>query len=125
MVIRDLNDCKEFIAGDGSLLRQLLHPETTNTLCRYSVCHATVKPHQRTKAHRLQATEVYYILEGEGFMYIDDESQRVERGQLIYIPPRAKQHIENIGNTDLFFLCIVDPAWNQKDEEVLDEENEK
>jgi mannose-6-phosphate isomerase-like protein (cupin superfamily) len=31
----------------------------------------------------------------------------------------AAQCITNSGNTDLKFICIVDPAWCAKDEEVL------
>ena len=30
MLIKDLNHCEEFIAGDDSLLRQLLHPDEDN-----------------------------------------------------------------------------------------------
>ncbi len=27
MLVRNLNECEEFIAGDGTLLRELLHPD--------------------------------------------------------------------------------------------------
>ena len=30
MLIKDLNHCEEFIAGDDSRLRQLLHPDEAN-----------------------------------------------------------------------------------------------
>ena len=119
MLIKDLNDCEEFMAGDGSLLRQLLHPDKANVTCRYSLCHATVKPGQTTKPHRLRVSEVYYILEGQGLMSIDGELQAVRPHQAIYIPPSSMQHIQNTGSSDLTFLCIVDPAWGEEDEEVL------
>ena len=119
MLIRDVKDCEEFLAGDGSPLRQLLHPEKMDISCRYSLCHATVKPGQKTRLHRLGATEVYYILEGEGLMSIDGESTKVRPGQAIYIPPHSTQCIENTGRSDLLFLCIVDPAWREEDEEIL------
>jgi mannose-6-phosphate isomerase-like protein (cupin superfamily) len=117
MLIKDLNDCEEFIAGDGSLLRQLLHPEKMEVACRYSLCHATVKPGQTTVPHRLRTSEVYYVLEGEGYMSIDGESKTVRPGQVIYIPPCSTQHIQNTGGSNLTFLCIVDPAWREEDEE--------
>ncbi len=119
MLIKDLNSCEEFLAGDGSLLRQLLHPHKSNVLSRYSLCHATVKPGQKTRLHRLRSTEVYYIFDGEGLMSIDGESSKVRPGQTIYIPPHSTQCIENTGVSDLLFLCIVDPAWREEDEEVL------
>jgi mannose-6-phosphate isomerase-like protein (cupin superfamily) len=119
MLIRDLNDCDEFLAGDGSLLRQLLHPDKAHVSCRYSICHATVKPGHVTKPHQLGSTEVYYVLEGQGCMSIDGESNPVQPGQLIYIPPHSTQHIENTSDSDLIFLCIVDPAWREEDEELF------
>lgn len=52
-------------------------------------------------------------------MEIDGERRQVEAGDCIYIPPSAVQHIENKGDGDLAFLCVVDPAWDAADEEVL------
>jgi mannose-6-phosphate isomerase-like protein (cupin superfamily) len=119
MLIKDIDHCEEFIASDGSLLRQLLHPEKMDIACRYSLCHATLKPGQTTRPHRLRTSEVYYILEGQGLMSIDGESEAVRPGQAIYIPPCSTQHIQNTGSSDLAFLCIVDPAWREEDEEIV------
>ena len=52
-------------------------------------------------------------------MHIDQEIFEVGPECAICIPPNAVQYIENTGNSDLKFLCIVDPAWRQEDEEVL------
>jgi mannose-6-phosphate isomerase-like protein (cupin superfamily) len=119
MLIRRLRDCDEFIAGDGSILRELLHPAKGEIDIRYSLAHATVKPGEKTRPHRLKTTEVYYIIEGRGRMHIDDEVCEVSAGCAVYIPPGATQCIENIGPADLVFLCIVDPAWRAQDEDVL------
>jgi mannose-6-phosphate isomerase-like protein (cupin superfamily) len=53
-------------------------------------------------------------------MRIDDEVLRVNVDSAVYIPPGSTQCIENIGTTDLVFLCIVDPAWRAQDEEILE-----
>jgi len=53
-------------------------------------------------------------------MHIGDESEKVGPGHCIYIPPNADQYIENTGPADLIFLCIVDPAWREEDEEVTE-----
>ncbi len=119
MFIRDLHDCEEFIAGDGSLLRELLHPAKSDLSFRYSLVHAVIKPGQTTKPHRLKTSEVYYILEGEGMMHINDETAMVSRGQAVYIPPGSVQYIKNTEKAQLKFLCIVDPAWQMQDEEIL------
>jgi mannose-6-phosphate isomerase-like protein (cupin superfamily) len=119
MLIKDLKNCQEFLAGDNTILRELLHPDKSDLKLHYSLAHAMVKPRKASRPHKLKISEVYYILEGEGVMYIDDEWAKVRAGQAIYIPPDTKQYIKNTGNSDLKFLCIVDPAWRLEDEEVL------
>lgn len=118
-MIKDLEHCEEFIAGDDTILRELLHPDKADIKLRYSLAHAVVKPGKTSLPHRLKTSEVYYLLEGEGNMYIDNERARVHPGQTIYIPPGATQYIQNTGSSDLKFLCIVDPAWRIHDEEVV------
>lgn len=119
MIIKNLKDCEEFIAGDKTVLRELLHPDKADMKCRYSLAHATVLRGESSTPHALKTTEVYYILEGEGVMYIGNESAPVRTDDMVYIPPNAKQYIENSGKTDLKFLCIVDPAWQAEDEIVF------
>jgi mannose-6-phosphate isomerase-like protein (cupin superfamily) len=120
MFIRDLGDCEEFIAGDGCMLRELFHPENELIDLEYSLAEAVVEPHGATYKHRLrEASEVYYILEGEGLMHVDDETEPVKAVQAVYIPPGAVQFIENTDDIPLRFLCIVEPGWREDDEEVL------
>lgn len=111
---------EEIIAGDNTILRELLSPLKDEVRIRYSLAHAKVKPGEITYAHRLKSSEIYYILEGEGEMYIDNEKEKVFAGQVIYIPPNSIQRIKNTGMNDLIFLCIVDPAWKSEDEELVE-----
>jgi len=120
MFIRDLKKCREIIAGDNTALRELVNPLKEDIITRYSLAHAKVKPGEITYAHRLRSSEVYYILEGEGEMYIYDEKEKVFAGQVIYIPPDSVQRIKNTGMNDLVFLCIVDPPWKSEDEKLVE-----
>lgn len=119
MFVRRLSDCEKFMAGDRSVLREILHPDKADLAVRYSLAHATVRPGKSTLPHRLRTSEVYYILQGHGRMHIDGRVAEVSADCAIYIPPHATQHIENTGPGDLVFLCIVDPAWRSEDEEIL------
>jgi mannose-6-phosphate isomerase-like protein (cupin superfamily) len=119
MFIKDLQDCEESFAGDNTILRELLHPDKADLTLRYSLAHAMLKPGKTSQPHKLKTSEVYYILEGEGIMHIDDETEKVYPGQAVYIPPESRQFIHNSGNSDLKFLCIVDPAWRMEDEVVF------
>jgi mannose-6-phosphate isomerase-like protein (cupin superfamily) len=119
MLLLHLDDCAEFIAGDNTTLREILHPDKQNVQLRYSLAHAIVRPGEVSRPHRLATSEVYYVLEGKGIMNIDGEQAEVGPGRIIYIPPHSVQSIRNTGEADLKFLCIVDPAWRAEDEEVL------
>lgn len=120
MFLKHLKDCKEVIAGDDSILRELFNPEKKDLRIRYSLAHAKVPPGRETKPHRLKASEVYYIIAGHGFMHIDKESFEVSPECAVYIPPHSTQYVENTSDSDLIFLCIVDPAWREENEEVFD-----
>ena len=120
MLIRSLSDCDEIIAGDGTQLRELLHPSREYPFGgRYSLAHAVVWVGEESKPHRLASSEVYYILSGEGEMHIGEKRAIVLAGDAVEVPPGSEQWIENIGSVPLEFLCIVDPAWREEDEEVV------
>lgn len=119
MFIKNLKDCQEFTAGDDTKLRELLHPDKESLQLRYSLAQAVLPPGGVSTRHSLKTSEVYYILQGKGIMHIDKETAHVSPGQAIYIPPKAVQYIENVGDGDLVFLCIVDPAWRKEDEIIF------
>lgn len=121
MIIKSLASAAGFMAGDASFLRELLHPDKESLDIGYSLAHAVVKPGEKTLPHRLESSEVYYVLEGRGLIHIDGERAEIEAGQAAYIPPLAVQFVENTGPDDLAFLCIVDPAWRAGDEAILKE----
>lgn len=119
MFVKYLKDCQKFKAGDDSILRELLHPNKMPLQISYSLAYAKVKAGKMTKPHKLKTAEVYYIISGKGLMHIDDESLEVGPECAVYIPPNSRQYIENTTNAELKFLCIVNPAWREEDEEIL------
>ncbi|MGQ3684278.1 MAG: cupin domain-containing protein [Candidatus Loosdrechtia sp.] len=119
MLIKPLQKCEEIVAGDKVIIREILHPVKESLKLRYSLAHGTIRPGESSQRHKLVNSEVYYILDGEGIMFIDNESEKVYPNQTIYVPPHAVQFIRNAGHRDLQFLCIVDPAWRPEDEELV------
>ena len=120
MRVTRLSECREIIAGDKTRLRELVHPDRDYAFDgRYSLAHAVIAPGQSSLRHKISNGEVYYIIEGRGEMHVDDESAVLESGDLVEIPSGAVQWLRNLGETDLVFLCIVDPAWRSEDEEIL------
>jgi mannose-6-phosphate isomerase-like protein (cupin superfamily) len=123
MLIRKLSAITPFVAGDSSLLKEILHPDKLSIDIHYSLAWASVKPQRKTHPHTLEYAEVYHIINGRGQIHIDNEREDVAENDTIYIPPRAVQFIENTGQIDLQFLCIVDPAWQPDIESIVEQGN--
>ena len=122
MLVWRLEKLKEIIAIDDTILREIINPlhDEGNLKLGYSIAHAVVKPGNASLSHRIKtSSEIYYILKGSGRMYVDEESEDVGPSDTIYVPPDAIQYIENTGDTDLVFLCIVYPSWRAEDEELV------
>ena len=123
MLIKDLQKCSLITAADNTVLCELLHPARDGVHLPYSIAHAAVKPDGASRPHRLrESSEVYYILQGEGMMHIDEQEAEVGPGQAVLIPPGCWQYIRNTGAGDLKFLCIVHPMWRADDEELREAE---
>lgn len=119
MLIKRPRYCKEITAGDGTRLRELLHPAHDAVTIRYSLAVARLAPGKRSQAHRLKTAEVYYLMRGSGVMHVGEEAAAVTNGDAVYIPPGSTQWLANNGKGDVEFVCVVDPAWRPEDEEVL------
>jgi len=105
---------------EGTKIKQYFHPHNTLNGIRFSMAHFTLMQGKSSLRHKLQSSEIYYILEGEGKLNVDDESFCVKKDDSVYVPPMSEQFIENTGGLDLKFLCIVDPAWKAEDEIILE-----
>ena len=110
MLLKKLKDIPQFIAGDKTILREVLHPKNDAIEMNYSIAHAVVLVGEKSLPHILrERTEVYYILSGRGEMHINDETQIMEKGDTVFIPAGANQWIENVGEVELAFLAMVSP----------------
>jgi mannose-6-phosphate isomerase-like protein (cupin superfamily) len=120
MLKKDIAQLTPIPVADYSNLREILHPERDSVDVRYSLAHASVRPGEASVRHRMATVEVYYFLAGAGVMHVADESSAVAQGVTVVVPGGTEQWVENSGDHDLEFLCIVDPAWREEDEEVLE-----
>jgi mannose-6-phosphate isomerase-like protein (cupin superfamily) len=120
MLVTRLKSSPEFIAGDRTRLRELLHPDKMDAKVGYSLAHGYLDPGNQSLRHRLRSSEVYYFLAGEGTFTAGGRSVQVARGDTIYVPPGAEQWLVNTGREPIEFLCVVDPAWKMEDEDILE-----
>ena len=110
-----------FIQGEeNSKIKQYFHPKNTSNGISYSLAQFTLEIGEKTKLHKIKSSEIYYILEGNGKLRIADNEFELKKNDSAYVPPNSEQFFENIGSEKLQFLCIVEPAWKQEDDEILE-----
>jgi mannose-6-phosphate isomerase-like protein (cupin superfamily) len=99
----------------GALSKELAGPETTGSsrvdfrISRYAPM-AYVQEH----VHQVQE-QVYYVLEGEGILTLDDTKNLMRPHDYVYVPPGVRHSFTNTGTDGLVFLVITTPASDEEE----------
>ena len=120
MSLRKNSEIESIQGDEGTNIKQFFHPHNTLEGIGYSLAQFTLEPGKESKLHKLKSSEIYYILEGKANLRVDDDVLALEKDDSAYVPPNSKQNIKNVGEGDLRFLCIVEPAWKAEDEIILE-----
>jgi mannose-6-phosphate isomerase-like protein (cupin superfamily) len=117
--LEDIEDINYF--GDATV-RNLINPNRVEMGLGidYSIAHFTVRTGATLDTLIMKNPETYYVLEGEGILYVEDVPFELSKGQLVLVPANTKQYIENTGDADLEFLSINQPAWEPHNEIILE-----
>lgn len=120
IIHKSIDTIDEFLAGDHTLLKEILHPANDNLALPYSIAYARLEAGTQSLPHALNSTEVYIFLQGKGTVSIGQTKKEIQQGELIVVPPAENQYVRNTGTEDLVFLCIVSPSWKRTDEIIFD-----
>jgi quercetin dioxygenase-like cupin family protein len=71
-----------------------------------------VAPGSYQKIHHHPEVQVYVIVAGTGEMYVGEETQQVNAGDVIFIPSEAPHGITNNGATLLSYVSAATPAFD-------------
>jgi mannose-6-phosphate isomerase-like protein (cupin superfamily) len=113
--IRNLNRVPAFTTKDGSEIRELL-ASRNSCIRNQTLAEARLPAGGRTTPHRhVKTEEIYYVLDGQGMMRVDNETAAVGPGDAIAIPPGASHQITNTGAGLLRFLCCCAPGYEHDD----------
>lgn len=99
----------------GALSKELAGPTTTGSsrvdfrISRYAPM-AYVQEH----VHQFQE-QIYYVLEGEGILTLDDAKHLMHPHDYVYVPPGVRHSFTNNGIDGLVFLVITTPADDQEE----------
>lgn len=74
-----------------------------------------INPNTKVSLHSHPEEHEIYILSGTGKFYNEKkEIEFVNQGDFIFIPPNEKHGIDNIGEDNLTFLCLIPYLKNKK-----------
>lgn len=104
------------------VLRPLLSP-SNSAASALSCAEATLAPGARFREHyHLLAEEVYYILQGNGEVFVQGEIRKVKPGDIVLIPPGHRHRILNPSSAsqNLVFLAVSTPPHSRDDEYITE-----
>lgn len=109
MLTKDINDVPTR-HRDGLTSYILLQQGDTQS-DRLAITWVEVAPGKKQKPHFHAPEQAYVIIQGEGLMKIDNETQKITEGMMAYIPSNATHAIENTGSDALVYLSASTPAF--------------
>ena len=103
---RSVKDIPTEPTRHGALKRVLIRHEEVNSDLMF-LNEVYVSPGEVIQAHQHEdMEEVFYFLEGEGRMHIEEDVQPVTAGDRIIIPIQTVHFLENTGNREMRFVCF-------------------
>jgi len=111
-MIKKNHDTKEYFFHEGCYITELWNENSDE---QSSVAKARLAAGESTKPHALKNTiERYLILAGQGMVHIgENPAQSVTKDDVVYIPASTSQYIKNTGDTELVFLAICTPRFEE------------
>jgi mannose-6-phosphate isomerase-like protein (cupin superfamily) len=105
---------------DGSLIRELMHPQVQGNRAQ-SLAEATIPAGGQTLLHRHRVSEeLYHISAGGGWVWLVDRWLNVARGDTVCIPAGTPHCARADISGPLIILCCCSPAYDHADTELLD-----
>ena len=115
MILNQIAEQAPFTTADGSTIRSILD-NTNAPVENQSLAEASLPPGAATDRHyHKESEEIYYILEGQGIMELEGESQQVGPGDAILIPPGSWHQITASSESEIRLLCCCSPPYSHED----------
>ena len=101
-------DCVQpFTGEDGGVVRELAR------LARHTLAEIRHPPGTASREHyHTQAEEVYYVLEGQGEIRIDGETQAIGSGDVVEIVAGQRHKLWQRGESDLVLVVTCVPPYD-------------
>ena len=121
IVCKSLEGSKPADLPGNMHITELLNPAGAdkNLDLNCSIACSTINPGENIAPHLVSVSEVQYILEGEGLLYVDGIPVELKKDQLVYVPTGSVQTTYNTGSASLKFLVINQPAGLKENIRVI------
>jgi quercetin dioxygenase-like cupin family protein len=97
----------------GALSKALVGPDNAGSkLLDFRISRYAPMAYVQEHVHKVQE-QVYYVLEGEGILTLDDEKHLMRPHDYVYVPPGVRHSFTNTGTDGLVFLVVTTPADDQ------------
>jgi len=101
----------EVTAFSSTKMQKINLFETKNFFCDV-YC---LEPGQEQKVHAHQEEDkIYYVLSGRGTFIVDEESQDLDEGQIVFAPAASNHGVKNTSSERLTILVFMTPNPNFK-----------
>ena len=102
---------KPLVMGDYS--SKMLTGDEMAGMPVININEGTLLPGARTEGGAHEETEIYYIVSGEGDVWLDDDRIPVKNGDILVIPPYVFHWIDNTKSDKPFVLFTFWPRQEQ------------
>ncbi|NBW68236.1 MAG: cupin domain-containing protein [Betaproteobacteria bacterium] len=94
----------------GALSKELAGPLTSgSSRVDFRISHYAPMAYVQEHVHKIQE-QVYYVLEGEGILTLDNVKHLMRPHDYVFIPPGVRHSFSNTGTQGLVFLVITTPS---------------
>lgn len=119
MIKSDYASALPFTTPEGTLVRELLHPDKHGGHDA-SLIEEVVAPFEQSGLHMHEKSdEIYHFTEGRGAMRAGDRVFPVEPRDTVFIPKGMAHQVQNSGDCFLRVLCFAVPALRPGDTTTL------
>lgn len=112
MIVRNINDREvldtTYLAHGGAVAQMILDRRVLKEIGFLAI--ARLEPGRRIEPHIDPMEEIYFILNGNGEMSVDEETRAVGPGDAVWIPTGSSHGLYNPGNEDCVILVIASPV---------------
>jgi len=94
----------------GALSKALVGPDNSRSrLMDFRISRYAPNAYVQEHVHKIQE-QVYYVLEGEGLLTLNEAKHLMRPHDYVYVPPGVHHSFTNTGTAGLVFLVVTTPA---------------